>query len=121
MNIKLDENLPATLVETLRVMGHNADTVPEESLAGHVDADVWQAAQREGRFLVTQDLDFSDVRVFRPGLHAGIMLVRLSEPSRSRLTARIAEAFASSEAARFPRAFVVVTDRKLRVRAAPGN
>jgi predicted nuclease of predicted toxin-antitoxin system len=119
MNIKLDENLPATLAQALRAMGHDADTVPEEALAGHIDTDVWQAAQRERRFLVTQDLDFSDVRLFRPGTHAGVMLVRLSEPSRARLEARVGEAFTSAEAARFPGAFVVVTDRKLRVRIAP--
>ena len=28
---------------------------------------MWQAAQAAGRVLVTQDLDFSDVRTFSPG------------------------------------------------------
>lgn len=120
MRIKLDENLPTTLADELRALGHDADTVPEESLAGHKDADVWHAAQSAGRFLVTQDLDFSDIRAFRPGTHAGVMLVRLSEPSRTRLRLRVLEAFRAGDAARFPSAFVVLSDHKLRIRTAPG-
>jgi predicted nuclease of predicted toxin-antitoxin system len=45
MQIKLDENLPADLVGDLAVLGHDADTVPEEGLAGCGDADVWRAAK----------------------------------------------------------------------------
>jgi predicted nuclease of predicted toxin-antitoxin system len=41
------------------------------------DCEVWEAAQRDERFLITQDLDFSDVRRFVPGSHRGILLVRL--------------------------------------------
>ncbi len=62
MKIKLDENLPESLVAELATLNHDADTVPQEGLAGHDDPDVWAAAQAAGRFLITQDLDFSDVR-----------------------------------------------------------
>jgi predicted nuclease of predicted toxin-antitoxin system len=41
MKIKLDENLPAQLADNLRALGHDVQTVPEEGLAGHMDADVW--------------------------------------------------------------------------------
>ena len=37
----------------------------------------WDVAQREGRILITQDLDFSDIRKFQPGTHYGIVVVRL--------------------------------------------
>lgn len=58
MKIKLDENLPASLVGTLARLGHDADTVVDEGLKGEPDEVVWPAAQNDGRFLVTQDLDF---------------------------------------------------------------
>jgi predicted nuclease of predicted toxin-antitoxin system len=77
MKLKLDENLPATLAVRLRELGHDADTVRDEGLTGRPDELVWQAAQAEGRFLVTQDLDFSDARKFAPGTHCGILLVRI--------------------------------------------
>lgn len=66
MKIKLDENLPAQLADNLRALGHDVQTVPEEGLAGHLDADVWSAAQNEQRFLLTQDLDFSNVTSLCP-------------------------------------------------------
>ncbi|MGB5737237.1 MAG: DUF5615 family PIN-like protein [Thiohalocapsa sp.] len=70
MRIKLDENLPSALVPALSGLGHEVDTVAQEGLQGHCDPDVWRAAQRAGRFFITQDLDFSDLRPFRPGTHA---------------------------------------------------
>ncbi len=62
MKIKLDENLPHRLAAVLKDLGHHVHTVHEERLVGHADAEIWQAAQRESRFLITQDLDFSDTR-----------------------------------------------------------
>jgi predicted nuclease of predicted toxin-antitoxin system len=62
MRIKLDENIPVSLVTALDALGHDADSVPQEGLTGKPDPDVWRGAQECGRFLITQDLDFSDVR-----------------------------------------------------------
>lgn len=74
MKIKLDENLPVRLVRILSQLGHETDTVGQEGLAGQDDRHVWEAAQGAGRFLITQDLDFSDIRRFTPGTHQGILL-----------------------------------------------
>lgn len=52
-------------------LGYDADTVIEEGLAAENDDAVWRAAQQAGRLLVTQDLDFSDIRKFQPGTHCG--------------------------------------------------
>src|SRR5215213_5680246 len=49
MKLKLDENLPATLVDTLRALGHDVDTVRGEKIAGKDDNTVWKAAQESGR------------------------------------------------------------------------
>jgi len=83
LRLKLDENLPATLLERLTAPAHDVDTVPAEGIAGKDDTTVWQAAQAAGRLLLTQDLDFSDIRQFLPGTHHGLMLIRLQTPSRA--------------------------------------
>lgn len=67
MKIKLDENLPERLVSKLEALGHDVDTVRGEHMAGRDDSEVWLAAQSSGRFLITQDLDFSDMRRYAPG------------------------------------------------------
>ena len=82
MKIKLDENLPDRLVAVLTELGHDVDTVHAEQLTGCTDPDVWSAAQAAPRFLITQDLDFSDMRRYLPGTHAGLLLVRLMRPDK---------------------------------------
>ena len=49
MDVKIDENLPASLGEALTALGHNADTVPQQDLAGANDDAVWHAAHRTHR------------------------------------------------------------------------
>jgi predicted nuclease of predicted toxin-antitoxin system len=97
MRIKLDENLPAGLAQTLAELGHDVDTTPHEGLTGQDDSAIWSAAQDHQRFLITQDLDFSDLRRFQPGTHSGLMLVRLREPSRRNLIERVRTVFREEE------------------------
>jgi len=86
MKLKLDENIPQSAAGRLSGLGFDTDTVLGESLGGQPDSDVWQAAQVEGRVLVTQDLDFSDVRTFSPGSHHGIVVVRLPDSEQWRIS-----------------------------------
>jgi predicted nuclease of predicted toxin-antitoxin system len=116
MKIKLDENLPHTLVNVITPLGHDVDTVLMEGLTGHNDSDVWQAAQQAERFFVTQDLDFSDIDRFRPGTHRGILLVRLNDPGRLALIARLAHLFQTENVESWRDCFVVATEKKLRIR-----
>ena len=115
MRIKLDEIIPARAVERLRSLGHDTDTVLEEGLGGRSDQDIWAAAQSEGRFLITQDLDFSDARRFAPGTHHWVMLVRIPEDEQSRLPEHLARWFSTEDWASWAGAFVVATPHKLRV------
>lgn len=115
MKLKLDENLPEALVAGLAGLNHDADNVRIEGLAGRNDADIWAAAQAAGRFFITQDLDFSDVRKFRPGTHQGLLLVRLPEAGRLSLTQRITEVFGSEDVESWAGCFVVLSGHKLRV------
>lgn len=116
MKIKLDENLPVDLASTLSQLGHNVETVPEENLAGARDDVIWQMAQAEGRMLVTQDLDFSNVHQFRPGTHHGLLLLRLQLPTRRSLIRRVEAVFAEEPVTDWIGCLVIVTDRKIRVR-----
>ena len=116
MRIKLDENLPASLCACLAALGHDVDTAPAEGYAGAYDDEVWAAAQQDDRLLVTQDMDFSDLRRFVFGSHRGIVVVRLREPGRTRLSERLRAVFAAEDVESWAGCFVVVTDHKARVR-----
>ncbi len=119
MRVKLDENLPESLLQVLIGLGHDVDNIRLEGLVGKPDPLVWDAAQRSERFLITQDLDFSDLRKFSPGTHAGLMVVRLRAPGRQALVKRVAAAFREKPPESWTRCFVVLTDHKLRVHKPP--
>jgi len=116
MRIKVDENLPSQIAQKLKSFGHDAHTAQDEGIGGCVDSVIWEAAQRERRFLITQDLDFSDARRFAPGTHHGILLIRLQFPSMFSLIERIEELFQKENVNSWPGCFVVTTERKVRVR-----
>ena len=81
--VKLDENLGLSHVELLRKAGYEADRVHDQGFSGAPDTEVWMRVCSEGRFFITLDLDFSDVRQYKPGTHAGILLIRSRNRSRS--------------------------------------
>ena len=117
MKIKLDENLPASLAGMLTELGHDVDTALDEGLLGEPDETVRAAAAESGRFLVTQDLDFSDIRRFQPGTTPGVMILRLDQPDGRQLARRVHEIFATNPVELWHGAMVIVTDTKIRVRA----
>jgi hypothetical protein len=78
-----------------------------------------EMAQKESRFFITQDLDFSDLRQHAPGSHQGILLIRLRSPSRGNLAARVSELFHTENVADWSGCFVVATERKIRLLKPP--
>ena len=119
MKVKLDENLPVSLAVRLRQLGHDADTVRDEGLQERNDETVWQASQQEERFLITQDLDFSDTRKFVPGTHFGILLVRIPDLEQWRVSDYVAGWLSIPNASSWSRCVVVATPHKVRVLRPP--
>jgi predicted nuclease of predicted toxin-antitoxin system len=116
VKIKLDENLPHRLVRTLASLGHDVDTVLHERIAGSDDGVVWNAAQADGRFLITQDLDFSDARRYVPGSHHGLLLVRIGTPGREALFNRVSALFRTEDVEAWRGCIVTATTHKVRVK-----
>ena len=79
MRVKLDENITSAAVALLTTAGHVVDTVSDEGLTGAADSLVIDACRSEQRLLVTFDVGFGDVRVYPPGSHHGVVLLRLAD------------------------------------------
>jgi predicted nuclease of predicted toxin-antitoxin system len=120
MKIKLDENLPVKLKPLLASLGHDVETVRDEGLSGKSDREVWEVACAEKCFFVTMDTDFTDLRRFPPGTHAGILVARLSEEEQWRVTEFIQAWFCGSEVEEWFGCLVIGTPSRLRVRR-PGK
>lgn len=119
MRIKLDENIPHTVRSRLGIHELDIDTVLDEGLGGRPDDDIWAAAQADGRFLVTQDLDFSDRRKFAPGTHHGLLIVRLPDSEQWRIGDYVTAWLSSPDLATWARCLVVATPTKVRVLRPP--
>ena len=89
MKFKIDENLPVETADLLREAGYEADTVQEEGLTGTADETLAERVRREGRAIVTLDLDFSDIRAYPPQDYAGIIVLRPNRQDRDSFLALI--------------------------------
>jgi predicted nuclease of predicted toxin-antitoxin system len=75
---KVDECLPIEAAMLLAGAGYDAVTVGDQRMAGQPDDRVARVCQREGRAVVTLDLDFADIRAYPPTDYAGISVLRLT-------------------------------------------
>jgi predicted nuclease of predicted toxin-antitoxin system len=117
--LKIDENLPKEIAELLNARGYDAVTVRDQGWTGSADDDLWQRIQTEGRWLVTADKGFADVRLYPPGTHAGLLLLRANEEGLEeylRLAAKAVERLPFDE---LSGAVVVISDRSVRIRRTP--
>ncbi|CAC5344101.1 hypothetical protein PA905_45340 [Planktothrix agardhii CCAP 1459/11A] len=119
MLIKLDENMSVAHAEFLRQMGYDCDRVTDEGLSGADDEIVWQQACAEGRFFITLDLDFSDVRRFPPGTHPGILLLRSRSRSRQYVLDVLSRVVSEQPLETLQGCLVVADEMQTRIRRPP--
>ena len=113
---KIDENAPAEFARMLSAAGYDAEHALEEALGGASDHVLAAAAREERRAIVTLDLGFADVRLFPPSEYAGLIVLRLDAPNRTRLIevfGRLVELLRSEP---IDRRLWIVDDRGVRVR-----
>lgn len=77
MRLKLDENIGGRGADLLRRVGHEVATVADQGLCSASDQALIEVCRKEGRVLVTLDLDFANPLRFNPGDYAGIAVLRL--------------------------------------------
>jgi predicted nuclease of predicted toxin-antitoxin system len=77
VRLKLDENLNERGRALLVAAGHEVSTVVGQCLQAAADDALAEICRREGRGLVTLDLDFANPLRFRPANYPGIAVLRL--------------------------------------------
>jgi predicted nuclease of predicted toxin-antitoxin system len=96
--VKLDENLPGEAISRAQGRGADVETVQQEGLGGATDAQIFAVCQRERRVLVTLDLDFADLRQYRPGQGPGAIVLRPKHESISAILDLLDKALAFADA-----------------------
>ncbi|MGE0118819.1 MAG: DUF5615 family PIN-like protein [Dongiaceae bacterium] len=116
MKIKLDENLPAELLDDLRAAGCDAATVEEEGLTGTSDDVLLEHVRQEGRAIFTMDKGVADVRAYPPDRYAGIVLFRPASAGRGAVLAFVRANLALILEQSLTGRLLVVSERGIRVR-----
>ena len=116
MLVKLDENLGRSHVALLLEAGHQAERVHDQGLSGEADPVVWERVSSEGRFFITMDLGFADVRRYKPGSHPGILLLRARNRSRSAVLQVLERVLSEGPLDAFRGCLVVADELQTRVR-----
>ncbi|QXD16311.1 DUF5615 family PIN-like protein [Rhodocaloribacter litoris] len=105
----------------LRQAGYEADRITDQGLSGAHDDVVWQRVCADQRFFITLDLDFSDVRRFPPGTHAGILLLRPSNRSRDAVAVVLTRVLREHVLENLKGCLVVADEQHTRIRRPGGS
>ena len=116
MRVKVDEDLPTAIAQLLRAAGHDAANVLEQGMGGWKDAEVWRAVQAEQRFLITADKGFGDIRIYPPGSHAGVLILRPDEDGIRPMVELVQQTLTAYALDELAGTVAVVTPRGIRVR-----
>jgi predicted nuclease of predicted toxin-antitoxin system len=121
MPFKVDENLHEEVAELLRQHGHDAVTVFAQKLQGHSDDDVAARCLDEGRALISLDLDFANILTYPPENYAGIIVLRLHDPSRPATLAALRRLFPLLTTEPLVGHLWIVDDVGMRIRAGDAS
>jgi predicted nuclease of predicted toxin-antitoxin system len=121
VRVKVDEDLPRQIVNMLNMQGHQAVSVLDQGWQGVSDDVLWPRIQAEGRWLITADKGFADLRRHPPGTHAGVILLRPEVESRGAYLQLAETAFQRLDLDHLAAAVIVVTNRGVRIRRAHGS
>ena len=115
MRVLADENIPRSIVAWLRDQGHDV-LYASEARVQALDADLLSEAEGQGYVILTEDKDFGEL-VFRDRRNShGFVLLRMENLPASLRLARLQAVWNVIEA-NMPGKFLVVTDKKLRLRS----
>jgi predicted nuclease of predicted toxin-antitoxin system len=116
MKFKIDENLPIEFAELLQNACHDAMTVNQQKLSGEKDSILLDICQKEGRILVTLDLDFSDIRAYPPNLFVGIIVLRVNRQDKPYLISVFQKVIELLEQEMIIHRLWIVEEQRIRIR-----
>jgi predicted nuclease of predicted toxin-antitoxin system len=116
MKFPLDESADARLAAFLIARGHDVTAIARDYAQALPDWAVLAIAHRERRVLIANDRDFGELVIRQRLPHAGVILFRLTPIDLASKIARLDDVL--THYGEELDQFIVVTDRRIRVRRA---
>lgn len=119
MKFLADMGISPLTVNFLNQRGYDAKHLSKEGLYKMEDDAILEKARREGRILLTADLDFGYLMAISRSQMPSIILFRLQNMRPVSVNARLAEVIRRFESDLVSGAFITVTQSRIRVRQLP--
>ncbi len=108
-----------TTVQSLRGLGHETIHLREEKLSRLADSDILEKARKEGRIVITFDLDFGDLLAAGGHSLPSVIIFRLHNQIPSSVTPKLIEVVSCRADDLLSGALIIVEDTRYRVRRLP--
>jgi predicted nuclease of predicted toxin-antitoxin system len=119
MKLLADMHIAPTTVRFRRSLGHDVVRVDEVLHPSASDEAIVAASAREGRHILTQDLDFSAVVALSGRTVPSVISLRLSSSRVERVNAVLQDVLPAVETDLLQGGIVTVQDRRVRIRRLP--
>jgi predicted nuclease of predicted toxin-antitoxin system len=113
----LDENIPISAIDLFKDKSHDVTHIIVQGLRGLSDDSIVEIANREGRIIVTRDLDFGSLLDYPINTHQGIIVLRLPDTYTVKDINGVLEDFMSDVSIdEIEKALVVIDPSRYRIR-----
>jgi predicted nuclease of predicted toxin-antitoxin system len=116
MRLFADECTYATTVRLLQQHGYDIASVFDVGLQGQPDIELLRYAVAEQRVIVTNDLDFANIRHYPPSEHCGVIVLRIRPTNQDRVHTLLIEYLAATVSSQIDKCLVIIDQNKCRVR-----
>lgn len=112
-----DENIYTQFVTAIRSLSHDVLDIKEQGLFGTSDEAIIQMAKETERILITADKDFSNILIYPPSQHSGIIVLRLSRLTIAGATERLVTFLQTIPEQRIRGKLIIVEPDRVRFRS----
>lgn len=115
MTFLLDHCIWKETENILREAGFDCITLRELNKAGAVNGEVIACARSKKAVLITRDRDFTNLTLYPPGSHDGIIFLRITPESKEKVHAVMLEALRNTPPNHFKGNAVIITSIAYRI------
>lgn len=116
MKFLLNGGVPRSIQNFLTSQGLDVIRLVQTDLFASPDEKVFSFAQSEGRILITRDKGFGDIRIYPPGTHQGIIVIRDLNLSSEQICEIFKEAWSVISEQEIKGYLVVINQRGVRIK-----
>lgn len=115
MRFLADECVYFVTVKTLRERGHDVVTVQDEGLSGKSDLVVLEHAVIEKRVFITNDMHFSNILLFPPQQHFGIIVLKIRPVTINQVHTVLLGYLSKVDQSKIQNALIIIDRNKYRI------